>query len=85
MSKPFVIQNRHHKRLVEERIMRDLRALVVWEFENANGENYNMVSTIYNEMFGENAMASYWEQRREYLDQINKKRYEKEMEGIGIE
>ncbi|AZU99726.1 hypothetical protein DK1_000022 [Bacillus phage DK1] len=83
--KPFTIQNKCHKKSVEERIMRDLRALVVWEIEHAEEEGFNISFEAYKKLFGENPLDSYYDQRRKYLDQINKKRYEKEMKGIEVE
>lgn len=69
--KPFTIKNKDHKEDVVKRIQRDLRALVVWEFEDGDEECFNISSKAYKELFGENALESYFEQRREYLDKVN--------------
>lgn len=71
--KPFKIQNKYHKESVIERIQRDLRALVVYEMEDGEEEGFNISSKAYEGLFGEDALDSYYEQRREHLDKRNEK------------
>lgn len=76
--KPFEIQNKYHKLSVIERIKRDLRALVMYELEDAEEEAFNISSKAYKDLFGEDATDGFWEDKREYLDKINERRKENE-------
>ncbi|ARQ95552.1 hypothetical protein SERPOUNCE_17 [Bacillus phage SerPounce] len=72
--KPFEIQNKYHKLSVIERVKRDLRALVMYELEDADEEGFNISSKAYKDLFGKDATEGFWEEKREYLDKINEKR-----------